>query len=101
MLNLLAHDLKFSTRELEDLTDGTIVKHSLDARAPGEVAFVGAVRIRASEDAFVERVRDVVRFKTGPDVLRRGRFSNPPVLWRGRAQGRRSGKVAIKRDSPY
>lgn len=80
VLDLLARDLKFSTRELEELTRGKIVKHSLDARAPGEVAVVGAARIRASEDAFVERVRDVVRFKTGPEVLQIGRFSNPPVL---------------------
>ena len=34
----------------------------------------------APEEAFVTRVRDVVQFKTGPDMLQIGRFSDPPVL---------------------
>ncbi len=78
--SVLSRDLKFSTSELAELSRGRVVKHSLDANARGEVAVVGAARIGVSEDAFVERVRDVVRFKTGPDVLQIGRFSDPPVL---------------------
>jgi hypothetical protein len=78
--SVLSHDLKFSTADLADLARGRIVKHPLDAAAPGEIAVVGAARINALEEAFVERVRDVVRFKTGPDMLQIGRFSSPPVL---------------------
>jgi hypothetical protein len=80
VLDVLSHDLKFSTAELADLARGRIVRHGLDAAAPGEIAVVGAARDNALEEAFVERVRDVVRFKTGPDMLQIGRFSNPPVL---------------------
>jgi hypothetical protein len=80
VLALLSGDLKFPAAELADLARGKIVKHALDAPAPGELAVVGAVRVNALEGAFVERVRDVVRFKAGPDVLQIGRFSNPPVL---------------------
>jgi hypothetical protein len=80
VLDVLSRDLRFSTAELGDLARGKIVKHTLDAAAPGEIAVVGAARVNALEDAFVDRVRDVVRFKTGPDMLQIGRFSNPPVL---------------------
>jgi hypothetical protein len=79
VLNVLSRDLKFSAAELADLARGRIVKHTLDAAAPGEIAVVGAARINALEEAFVERVRDVVRFKTGPDMLQIGRFSSPPI----------------------
>jgi hypothetical protein len=79
VLDVLSRDLRFSTAELGDLARGRIVKHTLDAAAPGEIAVVGAARINALEGAFVDRVRDVVRFKTGPDMLQIGLFSNPPV----------------------
>ena len=75
---VFSRDLKFSSSDLADLSRGKVVKHSLDASA-GEVAFVGAARIGVSEDVFVERVRDIVRFKAGPDILQIGRFSDPPV----------------------
>ncbi len=78
--DVLTRDLKFSTTDLSDLARGKLVKHSLDATAPGEIAFVGALRVDATEDAFAERVRDIARFKSGPDVLQIGRFSQPPVI---------------------
>jgi hypothetical protein len=80
VLDILSRDLRFSTADLAELARGRIVKHTLDAAAPGEIAVVGAARVNALEEAFVDRVRDVVRFKTGPDMLQIGRFSNPPVL---------------------
>jgi hypothetical protein len=80
VLDVMSHGLKFSAAELADLERGKIVKHSLDATTPGEIAVVGAVRVNAREEAFVDRVRDVVRFKTGPEMLQIGRFSNPPVI---------------------
>src|SRR5262249_18059976 len=48
--------------------------------ASGEVAVAGAVRVHARRDAFVERFRDIARFKSGPEVLQIGRFSDPPTL---------------------
>ena len=77
---VLARELKFSPANLTDLARGKIVKHSIDAHAPGEIAIVGAARVSRSADEFVERVRDIVQFKSGPGVLQIGRFSNPPGL---------------------
>lgn len=76
----MTHYLRFSPAELSDLQNGRIVKHSNEASAPGELAVAGAVRVNATKDRFLDRVRDIVDFKRGPDVLEIGRFSNPPVL---------------------
>lgn len=77
---VLTRDLRFSSSELADLQRGRIVKHGLDTDSPGEVAVVGAVRVQASKAAFLERVRDIVRFKKSPDVLQIGRFSATPSV---------------------
>jgi len=77
---VITQQLKFSASDLADLRRGQIVKHGLPSRAPGEIAVVGAVRVRAPKTAFLARVRDIARFKSGPDVLQIGRFSHPPVL---------------------
>jgi len=77
---VLTTRLGFSNGELTELSRGQAVKHGLQARAPGEVAVTGAVRIRASKSAFFARVRDIERFKSGEGVLQIGRFSSPPVL---------------------
>ena len=77
---VLTTTLRFSEADLSALRRGEIVKHGLPARAPGEIAVAGGVRIAAPKAAFFARVRDIARFKSGPDVLQIGRFSNPPVL---------------------
>jgi hypothetical protein len=77
---VLTSQLWFSDGDLADLGRGHVVKHGLESRAPGEVAVVGAILIRAPKAAFLAHVRDIVRFKSGPGVLQIGRFSSPPVL---------------------
>src|SRR3990167_10152865 len=77
---ILSRDLKFSAADLADLERGQVVKHAIETRASGEVAVVGAVRVRASKSAFFDRVRDIARFKRGPSVLQIGRLGNPPSL---------------------
>jgi hypothetical protein len=77
---VLTNQLRFSESDFVALRRGAVVKHGLPTRAPGEVAVVGAVRINAPKAAFFARVRDIVRFKNGPDILQIGRFSRPPVL---------------------
>ena len=77
---LLGRYFKFTSSDVADLERGRVVKRSLDASAPGEIAVVGAARISASADAFVARVRNIEEFKRGPDVIQIGRFSNPPRL---------------------
>ena len=77
---ILARDLKFSAAELANLERGQVVKHGLEASAAGEVAVVGAVRVKALKAAFLDRVRDIVTFKRSSNVLQIGRLSNPPTL---------------------
>jgi hypothetical protein len=78
--HLLTGDLKFSSGEIADLQQGKIVKHTLPATAPGEVAAVGAIRVNAPKERFLAAYRDIVRFKRNENVLQIGRFSNPPEL---------------------
>jgi hypothetical protein len=73
-------ELRFSTAELADLQRGRTVKHGVDTSAPGEIAVVGAVRVNASKAAFLDRVRDIVRFKHDSSVLQIGRFSATPSV---------------------
>ncbi len=77
---VLTRYLRFTTSELADLQAGKVVKHGLDSTAAGEVGVVGAVRINVPKGKFLTRVRDIARFKSGPDVLQIGRFSRPPTI---------------------
>ena len=77
---VLTRYLRFTTSELADLQAGKVVKHGLDSTASGEVGVVGAVRINTPKAKFLARVRDIARFKSGPDVLQIGRFSRQPTL---------------------
>jgi hypothetical protein len=78
--SVLAGPLRFSDEELADLQRGQIARHVLPAHAAGEIAVTGAVRIRAAKTAFFARVRDIVHFKTGEEIVQIGRFSEPPAL---------------------
>jgi hypothetical protein len=76
---VLTRQLRFSPSELAALRRGEIVKHGLPSSVQGEIAVAGGVAVRATKTAFFARVRDITRFKSGPEVLQIGRFSNPPV----------------------
>jgi hypothetical protein len=76
---VLSRYLRFSAAELVDL-ERRVVKHTLPATAATELAVVGATRIAASKETFVARARDVARFKSGPEILQIGRFSQPPAI---------------------
>jgi len=77
---VLTRYLRFTTSELADLRAGKVVRHGLDSTAAGEVGVVGGVRINAPKAKFLTRVRDITRFKSGPNVVQIGRFSQPPTL---------------------
>jgi hypothetical protein len=77
---LLTQHLKFSAGEVADLEQGKAVRHTLPATAQGEVAAVGAIRVRTSKERFAAAYRDIVKFKKNEGVLEIGRFSNPPEL---------------------
>jgi hypothetical protein len=78
--DVLTRYFRFTTSELADLQAGKVVRHGLESTAAGEVGVVGAVRINAPKAKFLTHMRDIVRFKSGPDVLQIGRFSRPPTL---------------------
>lgn len=75
---MLGRSFRFTPSDLADLERGRIVKRSLEASAPGEIAVVGAARVSARAEAFVDRLRNIEEFKRGPDVVQIGRFSDPP-----------------------
>jgi hypothetical protein len=77
---VLLHDFKFTPSDLGDLEHGRVIKRAFGATSPGEIAVVGATRVKVSKETFVERFRDIARFKAGSDVLQIGRFSSPPAL---------------------
>ncbi len=77
---LLSKQLKFTPSELAELETGRVVAHRLGGTAPGEVGAAGAVRVQARKEAFVNRYRDIVNFKRGPDVLAIGLFHDPPSV---------------------
>lgn len=77
---LLTGTFRFPPADVADLEKGKVVTRGLPGTSAGEVAAVGAIRVRASRDTFVDRYRDIARFKRGPDVVQIGRFSDPPVL---------------------
>lgn len=77
---ILLQDFRFSPADLADLERGRLIKRGLGSTTPGEIAVVGATRVDVGKDVFVERFRDIARFKAGPDVLQIGRFSSPPTL---------------------
>lgn len=75
---VLTRYLRFTISELADLQGDKVVRHGLDSGAVGEVGVVGAVKVHARKAVFLARVRDIVRFKSGPDILQIGTFSHPP-----------------------
>jgi hypothetical protein len=76
----LTRYLKFSAGDLSEVQRGRVVKHGLDAKAPGEFGVAGAVRVAASKAAFLAAARDIVTFKSGPAVVQIGRFGSPPAI---------------------
>lgn len=75
---VLTRHLRFSISELSDLQGDKVVRHGLESGGAGEVGVVGAVKVHARKAAFLARVHDIVRFKSGPDILQIGTFSQPP-----------------------
>jgi hypothetical protein len=78
--HLLTGTFGFAPSDLADLARNKVIKRSLPASAPGEIAVVGAIRIHASRTVFMQRVRDIAQFKRGPEVVQIGTFHQPPTL---------------------
>ena len=72
--------LRLSAEEVRDLGRGQTVAKSLDSRNSHEIAAVGIVRLKVLPAFFLERFRDIARFKSDEAVLQIGKFSSPPRL---------------------
>jgi hypothetical protein len=69
---------KVTSAELDRIDAGEVVSRTLTAGDPREVATLGAVRIRATPEFYVERLTNIVAFKSSDAVLQIGTFGNPP-----------------------
>jgi hypothetical protein len=63
-----------------EIEAGRVVTRQLPGADKPEMAAFGAVRIAAKKDLYLERLRDIVRFRKGPSTLQIGRFHTPPVV---------------------
>src|SRR5579884_425735 len=78
--DVLVKQWHFTRDDFAELDRGKVVKRSVDSTAAGELAVVGAIRVEAPKQRFLDLARDITRFKRGADVLAIGRFSAPPTL---------------------
>jgi hypothetical protein len=68
----------FSPAEIVQVDRGQVVARTLSVPHSQEIATIGLVRLRMTPDFYIERLRDIVRFKQSPEVLQIGRFSAMP-----------------------
>jgi len=67
----------FSDGDLKKLDAGQVVVKLLKTNDDQEVAGIGSVRIKASEDAAIGAFRDIVTWKKGAGIKQVGKFGNP------------------------
>jgi hypothetical protein len=68
-----------SAGDVARLDRGEIVGRTLAAKNAREVATLGVVRIGTTPERYVDRLRDIARFKRTPDILQIGTFSERPA----------------------
>jgi hypothetical protein len=66
--------------QVAEVESGRVVTRQLPGADKPEMAAFGAVRVAARKDVYLERARDVARFRKGPSTLQIGRFHTPPTL---------------------
>jgi len=76
----LRRTIGLTDAQLADVEAGRVVTRQLPGADKPEMAAFGAVRVAAKKDVYLERLRDVARFRNGPSTIQIGRFHTPPVL---------------------
>jgi hypothetical protein len=66
-----------SAADVARVDRGEIVGRTLGVKNAREVATLGVVRVLATPEHYVERLRDIARFKRTDDILQIGTFSEP------------------------
>lgn len=76
----LTRGIGLTAAEVADVEAGRVVTRQLAGADKPEMAAFGAVRVAGAKETYLQRVRDVARFRQGPSTLQTGRFHTPPVL---------------------
>lgn len=77
---LVRRAMGLSAGDMRALASGVAVVRSLETPVRQEFAHLGAVRINAPYERFLERFRDIERFERGPGVPQIGRVGMTPRL---------------------
>jgi hypothetical protein len=76
----LRRTIGLTDAQLADVEAGRVVTRQLPGADKPEMAAFGAVRVAAKKDVYLERLRDVARFRNGPSTIQIARFHTPPVI---------------------
>lgn len=76
---VLSEQFGFSAAEISSIARGKAVARGLETHDDREVSAVGAVRVGVPPSFYVERMRDIVRFKRHEAVLQIGVFGASPA----------------------
>jgi hypothetical protein len=70
----------FTDEELASFNKGAVITKILPTKEDLDAAVIGAVRIGASPETLIDKVRTLEAFRKGATVLQIGRFSSPPKI---------------------
>lgn len=76
----LRRTIGLSDAQVAEIDAGRVVTRQLPGADKPEMAAFGAVRVAATKDIHLERLRDVAVFRKGPSTIQIGRFHTPPVI---------------------
>ena len=76
----LRKSIGLTEAQVADVEAGRVVTRQLPGADKPEMAAFGAVRVAASKDVYLQRLRDVVRFRRGPSTLQMGVLHAPPLV---------------------
>ena len=76
----LEKEIRLTKAEMDSVIAGRPVAKLLKTKTKDEVAIFGIVRIDSPQELFIEKLRDIVGFESGPGVQGIGIFHSPPVL---------------------
>ena len=76
----LEGEIGFTVADLESVIADRPVVKLLKTKTKDEIAILGVVRIRAPQELFIEKLRDIASFENGRGVRGIGRFSSPALV---------------------
>jgi hypothetical protein len=76
----LEKNIGLNELQMQSVIAGRPVAKLLETETKDEVAIFGIVKIRAPQELFIKKYRDIVAFESGKGVQGIGRFHAPPAL---------------------